>query len=64
MIRIIQAGDMNLLKETLRFDCPYCNCIFEADKGDYTKEGNNKNEFYAYCICPTCSKTVYVSLDY
>ena len=62
MIRIIQAGNMDLLKETIQFECPYCNCIFEADKGDYTKE-SQKNELYAWCICPTCSKTVYVGLD-
>ena len=62
MIRIIQAGNMDLLKETIQFECPYCNCIFEADKGDYTKE-SQKNELYAWCICPTCSKTVYIELD-
>ena len=39
-------------KETIRFSCSYCGCIFEADKGEY-ETGPQYDPGYS-CLCPTC----------
>lgn len=41
------------LKETKRFECEKCGCIFEADKGEYTHT-TQYNETHYYCKCPNC----------
>lgn len=33
-MKIIKAGDKNLLKQIIRFTCPKCLCVFEAEKGE------------------------------
>lgn len=40
-------------RETKRFECKTCYCIFEADKGEYEYEDNYIYGEYR-CKCPNC----------
>ena len=51
-MKIIKPGEIP--KETIRFSCGYCGCIFEADKGEYEK-GPTYDPDYT-CRCPTCGR--------
>lgn len=46
------------LKQTKRFECDKCNCVFEADKGEYEEEQD-----YIYitrtCTCPNCGNRAF-----
>lgn len=57
-MKILKQGNLELLKETKRFVCKYCHCVFEADKSEY-KSGQHYNDLYYTCTCPACGKTVY-----
>ena len=46
------------LKQTKRFSCGFCECVFEADKNEYKSEEVQFNMYY-YCICPNCSEKAY-----
>lgn len=52
-MKIIQRGNLDLLKEIRKFECDRCGCIFEAEKGEY-QVYSQYNEPYYTCICPTC----------
>ena len=56
---IIREGNLDLLKEVKRFYCRRCQCVFDAEKTEYTTE-NQYNETYYKCTCPTCGNTVYI----
>ena len=58
-MRIIKPGDPSRLKETRRFTCQRCGCVFEADKEEYNS-GMQYNEIYYKSQCPTCGTTVYL----
>lgn len=51
-MNIIKPGEIP--KETIRFSCSYCGCIFEADKGEY-ETGPQYDPGYT-CRCPTCGR--------
>ena len=45
-------------KKTKRFGCSTCNCVFEADEGEYNAE--EEYTFVSYfCICPNCGDRAY-----
>ena len=46
------------LKATKRFQCPTCNCIFEADNDEYSCEDEHCYVTY-YCECPNCGKSAF-----
>lgn len=52
-MKIIQDGNPDKLKEIVRFTCKKCDCIFEAEKGEY-KTDSQYNETYYICECPFC----------
>jgi RNase P subunit RPR2 len=52
-MKILEQGNLELLKETKRFVCKYCHCVFEADKGEY-KILSQYNEIIYQCQCPCC----------
>lgn len=60
-IKIIKPGNPVKVKQTRRFTCLFCGCIFSADLGDYeavTIRGQRDDEIAHQAICPTCHKWV------
>lgn len=52
-MKIIQDGNLDKLKEIVRFTCKRCGCVFEAEKNEY-KTSTQYNETYYICKCPFC----------
>lgn len=44
-------------KATRLFYCDICLCLFEANKGEYSKYVNDDGDYY--CTCPNCKSTAY-----
>lgn len=42
-----------------RFKCRTCECIFEADKDEYSIRQCDYNETEYYCICPNCGDNAF-----
>lgn len=55
MIKIIKQGQE--LKPQI-FECPNCDCVFEADNQNYGLENQSGDIFYR-CPCPHCLHYVY-----
>lgn len=51
-MKVIKQGNYDL-KQTKRFHCKNCGCIFEADKSEY-KDYVQYNQTEYLCECPTC----------
>ena len=53
-MKIIKKGNRALaerkIKQTKRFECETCGCIFEADKHEY-KASDYDTKYYAECPC-------------
>lgn len=47
-----------VLRHTIRFTCTTCDCVFEADKDEYSI--SSEYGFYTVrtCICPNCQSVV------
>ena len=63
MIKIIKSGNeekLKMLKETKIFDCDFCDCIFEATRGDYTIALCNPEVMRYSCKCPACGMVSFV----
>ena len=45
-MEIIKQGDISKLKQTKKFECPRCGCIFLADNDEYKYSGSQYNESY------------------
>lgn len=58
-MEIIKQGDISKLKQTKKFECRRCGCIFLADDDEYKYSGSQYNESYYQCACPTCNTPVY-----
>ena len=61
MIKIIEPGDLDRLKKIIRFECPDCGCIFEADQQDYKiaePMAALHDGLEATCECPYCHHIV------
>ena len=58
-MEIIKQGDISKLKQTKKFECRRCGCIFLADDDEYKYSGSQYNESYYQCACPTCNNSVY-----
>lgn len=54
-MKIIKEGDLNKLKETKKFYCRACGCVFEADNEEYIKEEQQLDVIFV-CECPCCGK--------
>ena len=61
-MKIIKQGNLDKLMKVKRFVCSYCDCIFTANKDEYTI-GSQYNEEYYYCKCPCCGNNAYVNGD-
>ena len=60
---IIKDGDKEIAekkkKQTRRFECKICGCVFEADKGEYRGEECCGFCYEYYAKCPCCRNKVY-----
>lgn len=59
-MKIIKQGDLDKLKQTKRFECKKCGCVFEAEKSEYDIV-NNDDYFYSTLYraeCPCCKDCV------
>lgn len=60
---IIKDGDREIAekkkKQTRRFECRMCGCVFEADKGEYRGEDGFDFRYYYYAKCPCCENKAY-----
>lgn len=60
-IKIIKPGKLKNPKDTRRFLCLNCGCVFDADRGDYeavTIRNQLDDEIAHQAICPACHKWV------
>ncbi len=55
-MNIIKKGVPERLKETKRFECIKCGCVFEAEKCEYEFD-TQYSELYFYCKCPRCGNS-------
>jgi ribosomal protein S27AE len=58
-IKIIKQG--KLLKSPVRFICPRCGCVFNADGESLSFDPNDNGRFpklVARAECPTCGRCV------
>lgn len=63
-MRIIKHGDVNRLRQILRFECKSCGCVFEADNTEYKHDFSQREGCGWYTVpCPTCKKRVTVDDD-
>ena len=61
MIKIIEPGNLDKLYKVIRFECPDCGCIFEADQRDYKSPepmAALHDGIEAICECPFCHRDV------
>ena len=59
-IKIIKPGKLKNPKDTRRFTCLLCGCVFDADRGDYEAFDQYQTTKYA-AVCPTCHYATYRS---
>lgn len=57
MINIIRKGNKSM--PIVRFTCPECGCIFDADENSYLPLRNAEHKTYAYITCPDCGEDVH-----
>lgn len=53
-IKIIKPGKFKNPKDTRRFLCLNCGCVFMADVDDYEEEYSLRNDYYLKIECPCC----------
>ena len=59
MVKIIKRGNEKF-KKVIRFNCPMCETVFDADKNDYSyMYAGHIAEIVFYCECPVCGNLVY-----
>ena len=60
-MKIIKDGDPSIVKQIIRFVCPKCLCIFEAEKGEWEYAptiAQQRGEGTYRIICPCCKNVV------
>lgn len=62
-MKIIKHGDPKKIeqmqKQTKRFKCRVCDCVFEANKGEYHEGSGCSWDWEADAKCPCCKQTAY-----
>lgn len=57
-MKIIKPGRID--SGEVRFLCTVCGCVFEANRHEYRREYDQKeDETFLAVTCPCCEKTVY-----
>lgn len=60
-IKIIKPGKLKNPKDTRRFLCLNCGCVFDADRGDYEANDGQYSETVYWASCPTCRHSTWRS---
>lgn len=54
---VLKEGDCERAKQsvlkTRKFECDFCGCVFEANRGEY-KSASQYNCIDYFCKCPCC----------
>lgn len=53
-MKIIKDGNLRRFNMTKRFECPWCGCVFEADKNEYKIHDDQKDGPWIEVHCPFC----------
>lgn len=56
-MKMIQEGNLDKLKQVIRFQCDDCDCIFEANHNEYEIKEFYIDTYYV-CECPCCGNRV------
>ena len=59
-MQILKPGRIPNTKK--KFNCGYCGCIFICDKEECKYHLDQKDGDYLEAICPTCKRSVFVSI--
>lgn len=51
-MKIIKSGNLKKFNMTIRFECPQCGCLFEADKNEYKIHDDQRNGPWIEVHCP------------
>jgi len=57
-MRILRNGLPDMARPVVRFHCKVCDCLFEAERHEYTTENDYRNGYYHRARCPCCGKDV------
>lgn len=63
-IKIIKPGKIKNPRDTRRFTCLLCGCVFDADRGDYEAVmicSQLDDVIVHQAVCPACHKWVHRS---
>lgn len=61
-MKIIKDGNLRKFKETKRFTCKYCDCIFEADNTEYTVHQDQVQGPWLDVHCPCCKAGLFFDI--
>lgn len=60
-MKILKQGKIN--KNPKQFNCPICDCVFEADVNEYCQFTPTDKQFFV-TDCPCCGTRVYKENNY
>lgn len=63
-MKIIKEGNLEKIKKIRRFDCSYCDCIFEADNTEYKIHYDQREGSWIEVYCPFCGSKLMPSYSY
>ena len=55
-MRVLRNGDPAMVRPVVRFRCKNCDCLFEAERHEYTIETDRKRGYYYRARCPCCGE--------
>lgn len=63
-MKIIKQGKSKeelkkILRHTVRFTCHTCDCVFEADKNEYSVSSDCGFYTVRTCVCPNCQSMAF-----
>ena len=58
-MEILKQGNISKIKQTKKFECTWCGCVFLADNDEYDECIYGIRQYKYRCICPTCDTPVY-----
>jgi hypothetical protein len=57
-MQIIKKGDLDRLKNSIRFNCKKCGCVFIADNDEYQKHFDQYQGNWIEIHCPCCNNRI------
>ena len=59
-MRVLRNGNPDVARPVVRFQCKNCDCLFEAERHEYSAVNDYRNGYYYRARCPCCGKDVTV----